>query len=91
MHFAIASRPTIGACVKGIPRWCIRKTFRKKRKKPSGDVYLLLGQAHFQIEQYKEALEPIQTAVNINREQGKQPKENWLLLLRVIHYELKDY
>lgn len=58
---------------------------------PSGDVYMLLGQALYQLNRYQEAIQPIRTAINKYREQGKTPKENWLLLLRVCYYELGDY
>ncbi|MDH3768838.1 MAG: tetratricopeptide repeat protein, partial [Gammaproteobacteria bacterium] len=58
---------------------------------PSADVYMLLGQAYFQKGDYNRALQPIQTAINKYREQGRKPKENWLLLLRVIHFEQKNY
>jgi len=58
---------------------------------PAPDVYMLLGQAHFQLTQYKQAVQPISTAIEKYRAQGKKPRENWLLLLRVCYYELKDY
>ncbi|HMB58397.1 MAG TPA: tetratricopeptide repeat protein [Xanthomonadales bacterium] len=58
---------------------------------PSADVYMLEGQALFQMGDYKAALNPIKTAVDMFREQGQVPRENWLLLLRVIYFELKDY
>jgi tetratricopeptide (TPR) repeat protein len=58
---------------------------------PAADVYMLLGQAHFQMQNYEEAKEPIKTAINLYREQGRVPRENWLLLLRVIYWELKDF
>jgi tetratricopeptide (TPR) repeat protein len=58
---------------------------------PSADVYMLEGQALFQLARYEEALKPIKTAVEMFREQGQIPKENWLLLLRVIYFEMKDY
>jgi tetratricopeptide (TPR) repeat protein len=58
---------------------------------PSADVFMLEGQALFQLNRYKEALTPIKTAVDMFREQGQAPKENWLLLLRVCYFELKDY
>lgn len=58
---------------------------------PAADVYMLLGQAHFQLTQYKQAVQPISTAIEKYRAQGKKPRENWLLLLRVCYYELKDY
>ena len=58
---------------------------------PSADVYMLEGQALFQMEKYREALTPIKKAVDMFREQGQTPRENWLLLLRVCYFELKDY
>jgi len=58
---------------------------------PSPDVYMLLGQAHFQLDEFKQAVVPIKTAIEKYRAQGKKPRENWLLLLRVCYYELKDY
>ncbi len=62
-----------------------------KVPEPAADVYMLLGQAYFQLGDYDSALEPIQTAVNMVKEQGNTPKENWLLLLRVIYYENRDF
>ncbi len=58
---------------------------------PSADIYMLKGQALFQMERYNEALNPIKTAIDLYRDQGRPPKENWLLLLRVIYFEKNDY
>ena len=58
---------------------------------PAADVYMLLGQAHFQMANYEKAIPPIKTAIDMFREQGKTPRENWLLLLRVCYWELKDF
>jgi len=58
---------------------------------PSADIFMLEGQALFQLNRYEEALKPIKMAVNMYREQGQTPRENWLLLLRVIYFEMKDY
>lgn len=58
---------------------------------PSADIYMLLGQAYFQMGNYREALEPIRTAVEMYKQQGRTPRENWLLLLRVCYYELGDF
>lgn len=58
---------------------------------PAADVYMLLGQAHFQMQNYTAALGPIKTAINMFNKQGRTPRENWLLLLRVCYYELEDY
>ena len=58
---------------------------------PAADVYMLLGQAHFQMQNYEQAITPIKTAINMYRDQGRVPRENWLLLLRVCYWELKDF
>jgi tetratricopeptide (TPR) repeat protein len=58
---------------------------------PSADVMMLEGQALFQLARYDEALVPIKSAIDMYRNQGQTPKENWLLLLRVIYFEQKDY
>lgn len=58
---------------------------------PDADVYMLLGQAYIQMENYVDALPPIRTGVDKYRQQGKAPRENWLLLLRVCYFELEDY
>jgi len=58
---------------------------------PSADIFMLKGQALFQMEKYNEALDPIKTAISMYRDQGRPPKENWLLLLRVIYFERNDY
>jgi len=58
---------------------------------PAADVYMLKGQAYFQMGEYENALGPIKTAIDMYRAQGNVPKENWLLLLRVCYWELKDF
>lgn len=60
-------------------------------EEPAADVYMLLGQAYFQMDDYKKALDPIQKAVEMTRAQGKNPKENWLLLLRVIYHKMEEF
>lgn len=58
---------------------------------PAADVYMLQGQAYFQMNDYRKALDPIKKAVDMYRAQGNTPRENWLLLLRVCYYELGDF
>ena len=58
---------------------------------PAADVFMLKGQAYFQMAEYEKAVVPIKTAVDMFREQGRVPRENWLLLLRVCYWELKDF
>jgi tetratricopeptide (TPR) repeat protein len=58
---------------------------------PAPDIYMLKGQAYFQMGEYEKALGPIKVAIDMYRDQGNIPKENWLLLLRVCYWELKDF
>ncbi len=60
-------------------------------EKPAADVYMLLGQAYFQLDQFDKALAPINKAVEMTRALGKKPRENWLLLLQVIYQKKNDY
>ena len=60
-------------------------------EEPAADVYMLEGQALFQLTRYDDALEPIKKAIQMYQEQGQTPKENWLLLLRAIYLEKRDY
>lgn len=63
----------------------------KMTEKPQPSAYMLLGQAYFQLKDYKRAKEPILTAINDARSRGETIRENWLLLLRAIYFSDKDY
>jgi tetratricopeptide (TPR) repeat protein len=52
---------------------------------------MLQGQAYFQMGEFENAVLPIKTAIDMYKAQGRVPRENWLLLLRVIYWELKDF
>lgn len=58
---------------------------------PGPQPYVFLSQAYYQKQQYGRALPPLDKAMAIARERGMDIKENWLLLKRVYHYELKQY
>jgi tetratricopeptide (TPR) repeat protein len=58
---------------------------------PAADVYMLQGQAYFQLGDYETAIPPIRTAIDMYEQQGRVPRENWLLLLRVCYWEMKDF
>ncbi len=58
---------------------------------PAADVYMLKGQALFQMNNFEDAIPPIKTAINLYKDQGRVPRENWMLLLRVCYWELKDF
>jgi tetratricopeptide (TPR) repeat protein len=58
---------------------------------PTAELWVLKGQAHYQAGQYGQVIEPINRAIQMYRAQGKNPKENWLLMSRHAAYEKGDY
>ena len=58
---------------------------------PGPEPYILLGQALYQKGQFREAVEPVEAAIRIAAEQGKPPKEQWLLMLRLFYFELGEF
>ncbi len=60
-------------------------------EKPTENAYLLLGQAYYQIDDFRKSLEPIKKAMQMVKARGEIPKENLYLLMRVNYYELNDY
>ncbi|WP_241968725.1 tetratricopeptide repeat protein [Idiomarina tyrosinivorans] len=53
-------------------------------------AYILQAQALYQSERYQEALPLVQKAIDDALTNGKTPDENWLILARALHYELKQ-
>ncbi len=62
----------------------------KRTESPTPEAYLIIGQAYYQLENYKQSLPAIERAVNMAIEAGKEPKENWYQLLRALYYELNQ-
>lgn len=55
------------------------------------DAYILKAQAYYQLNDFKNAKEPILKAITTAKSRGQPLKENWLGLLRAVFYELQDY
>ncbi len=68
----------------------INKWFARTER-PTENAYMLLGQAYYQLEQYKQSLAPLKKAYSLVKARGDQPKENLLLLMRVNYFNLGDY
>lgn len=60
-------------------------------EKPGAEAYILRAQIQFQLEQYGKALPDVKKAIAMVKEQGNQPKENWLMLERAVYYQNKDF
>ena len=54
---------------------------------PSAQAYILLGQGYYQLKDYDKSLEHTLTAVNMYKNKGKVPKEQWYSLLRFLYFE----
>ncbi|MDX9874647.1 MAG: tetratricopeptide repeat protein [Spongiibacteraceae bacterium] len=63
----------------------------KTQEKVNADVYVLFAQGYYQLEQYDNALTNAEKAVAMVRAEGKQPREQWLGLLRYLYWEKKQY
>jgi tetratricopeptide (TPR) repeat protein len=58
---------------------------------PGAQPYYLEAVIHYQLQQYRQGIEPVQTAIRINEERGDEPQEGWYQLLNVFYFELEDY
>jgi len=63
----------------------------KTLAQPSADMFMLVGQAHFQLKEYDQALVNVQKGIDNYKQQGKQPKEGWLNLLASIYRNKSQY
>ena len=58
---------------------------------PGADPHVLRAQIFYSLQRYREGIEPVRTAIQINQGLDRQPQENWYRLLNVFYYELEDY
>ncbi len=65
----------------------VLKVWFSHAKKPKAEAYVLMGRAYLQLKNYREAIEPLQTAIKINT----TPKESWYQSLLAAHSELEQY
>ncbi|GAA6135112.1 hypothetical protein NBRC116188_19020 [Oceaniserpentilla sp. 4NH20-0058] len=60
-------------------------------EKPGPEAYILRAQMNYQLDNFDAALPDVKQAISMVKKQGKQPKENWLLVERAVYYQNKDY
>lgn len=56
---------------------------------PEG-YYLLRAQTYYQLKDYKQGLDYITKLISLSDDEGKTPKENWLVLQRAMFYSLNQ-
>lgn len=59
----------------------------KVAENPQPDAFVLLAQAYYQNKQFDKSLANVEKAMRLAKEKGKEPKENWFLLQRVLYYD----
>jgi len=57
---------------------------------PSENAYILLAQGYYQLKDYNKALKNTETAINMYKEKGKVPKEQWFNLARFLYFDKND-
>jgi tetratricopeptide (TPR) repeat protein len=58
---------------------------------PTASAYMLLAQGYYQLKEYDPALKNVEMAINMYKEKGKVPKENWYGLQRFLYYEKENF
>lgn len=58
---------------------------------PTSSAYMLLGQGYYQLKKYDDSLKNVEIAIDLYKEKGKTPKENWLGLQRFLYYEKENF
>jgi tetratricopeptide (TPR) repeat protein len=58
---------------------------------PGPQAYYLKSVLHYQLNQFREGIPAIQTAIRIGQERGDEPEEGWYQLLNVFYFELEDF
>jgi tetratricopeptide (TPR) repeat protein len=62
----------------------------KMTETPNANAYVLLSQGYYQIKNYDKALFNVEKAIDIYRDKGKVPKEQWYNLARFLYFEKDD-
>ncbi|MEZ5570501.1 MAG: tetratricopeptide repeat protein [Halioglobus sp.] len=57
---------------------------------PNANAYVLLAQGYYQVKDFDKALVNVQKAINMSKEAGKLPKEQWYNLARYLYFEKND-
>lgn len=63
----------------------------KVTEAPTASAYMLLSQGYYQLKQFDKSLKNVEIAINMYKEKGKVPKENWYGLQRFLYYDKENY
>ncbi len=68
-----------------LDRWFVMET------NPAPEPFILKAQIHYNLNQYKEMVQPIENAMQVARDRNKPVKENWYGLLNFAYFQQEDY
>jgi tetratricopeptide (TPR) repeat protein len=81
LYFVVENYPK---AVKALEGWF------KVAENPPANAYVLACQGYYQLERYDEALVAIEKAMEVAKAKGKEPKEQWFLLMRALYFDKGD-
>ena len=58
---------------------------------PAPEPFILKAQNLYQLQRYKDMIEPVQNAMRVARERDKPVKEDWYVLLNFAYFQEEDY
>lgn len=66
-------------------------TYNQLAVEPNADVYLRMATAYYQLEEYQNALEPLQKNMELVRARGAELPQSTYSLLRALYLTMEDY
>ena len=67
------------------------ETWISKAENPGPEPRIFMGQVYYQMKDYPNALEQIQSGIRIAQDRGTKVKENWWALVAFLFYEKEDF
>jgi hypothetical protein len=58
---------------------------------PASEPFILKAQNLYQIQRYKDMIQPIENAMRVAEERGKEAKEDWYVLLNFAYFQEENY
>lgn len=63
----------------------------RKAQNPGHDPHIFMGQVYYQMQDYRAAIEQIETGIRIARERGAEVREQWWALLNFLYFEQENW
>lgn len=67
------------------------QAWKKTQEEPSADAFMLIGQAHYMLQDYNRSLPNVLKGIEMYEQVGEKPRESWLNLLASIYRQKNDF